>query len=132
MSENRQYSAPSVGQIMRTDPVTIHATSTVRDAVNVMSRNGIRHLVVVSPMGNVIGLLSQRDIFRHLSESGNRNSIVGNVMTTPVVSTQPDVPADEAARLLVENKIGSLPVVSDSRQLVGVVTRSDLLTLIRS
>lgn len=130
MSQIDNVETQTVAQIMRKNPVTVVGTNSIRDAVSIMSRHGIRHLVVVSPAGTIAGLLSQRDIFRHLSQMGDRNALVRSVMVTPVVSTHQDASVSEAAKILVESKIGCLPVLDNARTLVGVVTRSDLLSLV--
>ncbi len=132
MSEQNTIQDVSVAQIMRRDPKTITGEETVRIAVVKMRVNGIRHLVVVSPDGGVFGLISQRDIFRFLAEVGHRSAEVRSVMTAPVISANPEMSVAEAAQLMRKERIGCLPIVSATRKLVGIITRSDVLDFVSS
>jgi acetoin utilization protein AcuB len=105
---------------------------TVSEAVVKMTEHGIRHLVVVSPTGLVCGLISQRDAFRHLAENRNRVAFVRDAMTAPVISADPEMPLSEAAHLMRKNRIGCLLIVSPSRKLLGILTRSDVLEFVTS
>ena len=121
-----------IAEIMRRDPITILGSETVSDAVVKMTEHGIRHLVVVSPTGMVCGLISQRDAFRHLAENRNRVALVRDAMTAPAISADPEMPLAEAAHLMRKNRIGCLLIVSPSRKLLGILTRSDVLEFVTS
>lgn len=74
-------------------------------------------------------MLSDRDVLRAVG--AKRNGKVADFMTREVVSIRPEAPAHEAAGLMIDLKIGSLPVVDDTGALVGVVTQTDYLELAR-
>jgi acetoin utilization protein AcuB len=122
----------TIAQVMRRDTKVIGPEETVRNAVVKMRVNGIRHLVVISPDLSVIGLISQRDIFRFLAEVGNHGEEIRNVMTAPVISAHPDMSLYEAAQLMRKERIGCLPVLVNSRKLIGILTRSDVLDFVSS
>lgn len=122
----------TIGQVMRHAPKTISADETIRGAIVKMRVNGIRHLVVVAPDGGVLGLISQRDVFRFLAEVGQHSAEIRNVMTAPVISATPEMSLYEAAQLMRKERIGCLPVLSASRKLVGILTRSDVLDFVSS
>jgi CBS domain-containing protein len=124
--------AVTIAQVMRRDPKTISGDETVRGAVVKMRVNGIRHLVVTLADGTVVGLLSQRDIFRFLAEVGQYSAEVRNVMTAPVISANPEMSLYEAAQLMRKERIGCLPILAGSRRLVGILTRSDILDFVSS
>jgi CBS domain-containing protein len=124
--------AVTIAQVMRRDPKTISGDETVRGAVVKMRVNGIRHLVVTLADGTVVGLLSQRDIFRFLAEVGQYSAEVRNVMTAPVISANPEMSLYEAAQLMRKERIGCLPILVGSRRLVGILTRSDILDFVSS
>ena len=122
----------TIAQVMRRDPKTIGLDETVRNAVVKMRVNGIRHLVVTAPDGTVMGLISQRDIFRFLAEVGNTSAEIRTVMTAPVFSATPEMTLHEAAQRMRKERIGCLPVLIGTRQLVGILTRSDVLDFVSS
>lgn len=104
---------------------------TVRD---LMDRRAIRHAPVVAANGAVAGLISQRDLPRLLRwnlppaevERIERNLRAAEIMTREVVTVGPDEDIRRAARILLEHKIGCLPVVLGQR-LVGIITEADFV-----
>jgi acetoin utilization protein AcuB len=104
-----------------------------------MSRNRVRHLPVIANDGMLQGVVTDRDLRHHLFrparfeaigmipvESLLKASAVKEIMSSPARSIAPDVDIAEAARLMSEHKIGSLPVTENGR-VVGIVTEVDLL-----
>lgn len=96
----------------------------------------IRHLPVVD-RGRVVGVVSQRDLFRSALGTAlalgirrpdelMRTLAVRDVMSTPAVTIGPGAPVQDAARTMAEKKIGCLPVVEDEC-LVGILTETDIL-----
>ena len=100
----------------------------------------VRHLPVIEK-GKVIGIVSDRDLYKTLGPKSNSNSIevasnetelhvipkrVQNIMRRGVLTISPDSYASEAAAMMVENKIGALPVVKDDK-LVGILSSTDIL-----
>jgi CBS domain-containing protein len=124
---------PDVTTLKRNDKLTI--------ADDVMRLGRIRHLPVLDDDGQeVVGILSQRDLFRgslaralgygeHAQRKVLDTLVVKEVMTSDVVTTSPDTPLAEAARVMLEKKLGCLPVVEGGR-LVGIVTEADFVALI--
>jgi acetoin utilization protein AcuB len=91
---------------------------------------GFRHLPVVDEDGRLVGIVGRADLELFLSKAGSpgivkRQHRIDQVMTTEVVTVSPDCPLEEAATLMLEHKIGSLPVV-EAEQLVGIVTETDI------
>ena len=104
-----------------------------------MFERDIRHMPVVDNDRELVGLVSQRDLLRHslIEQSDVPDFIedallerlqVRELMTTGVVSIEPDADIREAAQIMIENKYGCLPVVEGSR-LVGILTESDFVRL---
>ncbi len=101
----------------------------------------IRHLPVVDDEGEeLVGIVSQRDLFRSaLARAlgyGERAQdrviamlVVKDVMTNDPVHVSPETPIPEAARILLEKRVGCLPVVQGGR-LVGILSETDLLRLV--
>jgi CBS domain-containing protein len=102
-----------------------------------MREIGCHHLPVISTEKHLIGVLSTRDCEQALGESLEKSGPVVNlalanavpvslVMTPAPIIVEPDAPAHEAARLMLEHYIGCLPVMR-GETLIGIITRSDLL-----
>jgi acetoin utilization protein AcuB len=99
-------------------------------ALMVLKYHGFRHLPVLDKDGDLVGIVDRDDLEKFLSTAGaptvlKRQHRVEQVMTRDVVTVTPSCPLEEAALLMVENKIGSLPVM-DGGQLVGIITKTDI------
>lgn len=119
-----------VKDVMRHPVFTVGPEVTLEDAYRFLLEKGIRHLPVVEG-GRVVGIITDRDIrlaTSHLNPKGPCPGCtrVEEVMTRGVVTAHPLDPVEEAARVMRERKIGSLPVLEDGT-LVGIVTGIDLL-----
>ena len=122
--------------IMQREVVTLDADDRLDLADDLMRLGRIRHLPILSH-GRLVGILSQRDLFRaavssllQLSRPAQQEWLaavpIRAVMTTDVVTIAPDLPARDAVARLLERKIGCLPVV-DGDALVGLVSETDCL-----
>jgi acetoin utilization protein AcuB len=114
-----------VGQIMTREPVTISPDKQVGQALKLMQKLGIRHLPVVQ-QGHMVGWITSRDLREVLLASMLEKITVGDVMVQAPITVTPDTSVEEAARLVVEHKIGGMPVVEGDK-LVGVLTMLDLI-----
>ncbi len=124
-----------VADVMSKEPLTIAATETIRQADELMSENNIRQIPVVNGR-DLVGIITDRDIRSFLSGSllGDpeaREEALGttvrDVMTTVPIFVSPNDDLEEAAELLIEEKIGGIPVVDEVEGLVGIITYIDLL-----
>jgi len=116
----------TVEDLMSTAVLSLKETDTVGRAHLEMHVASIRHIPVVDGRQHVVGILSNRDLIRALAE-GRTSTPVGEIMTRMVTTVRTSTPAFEAAEMMMEAKIGSLPVVGDDQQLVGIVTETDFL-----
>jgi CBS domain-containing protein len=114
----------TVEDLMTTAVIALRATDTVDRARDDMRLAMIRHVPVVDDRDHVIGIVSNRDIL-HAQKSRR----MAELMTRAVRTVRPDTPAAEAAAILLDNKIGSLPVIGEGEQLVGIITETDFLAV---
>lgn len=114
--------------VMTTDVETIGPAATAVEAWEVMQTNGFHHLVVTRG-SDVMGVLSDRDMGGRRAASVRANRQVAELMTTPVVSVEPNDTIRRAANLMRGRSIGSL-VVTSKGKVVGIITVSDLLELL--
>ena len=128
-----------VRDLMSTDLVTLTEDETLAHAQRCMARGRIRHLPVIRSR-RLVGLLTHRDllaasfsIFAEVEASEQRRVFdtvrVVEAMHRDVVTVSPGLPVSKAARILLENKYGCLPVVDDDQLLQGIVTEADFLRL---
>jgi acetoin utilization protein AcuB len=121
---------------MSHNPQTILPDVPVAEALQRMKREKVRRFPVVDKQGRLVGIVSHSDLLYASPSSATSLSMweisylmsqikVKEVMTKQVITVAEDAPVEEAARLMVEHKIGGLPVVHDG-QLVGIITESDL------
>jgi CBS domain-containing protein len=97
-----------------------------------MKLSAIRHLPVVGDKGRLEGIVSDRDVLLCLGTSESKNVYLRDIMTKQVLTIGDDVDVTEALEVMIEKKVGCLPVVGDSGQLVGLVTETDFLQIAHS
>lgn len=129
-----------VRDLMSSDVATVRRNEQLQIADDLMNLGRIRHTPVLDDEGDeVVGILSQRDLFRgalaralgygqHAQHKVLGMLVVKDVMTSDPITVAPDLPVPEAAQIMLEKKIGCLPVV-DGGRLVGILTESDFLRL---
>jgi len=117
-----------VKEVMNKNVKTIRPEDIVKDAAKVMNEYHIGSLVVVSGTGEVVGILTERDILADVVATGKGADEVkvSDIMTPNIITITPDKTLEEAADIMTENKIKKLPVVYEGR-LVGIVTATDLI-----
>jgi CBS domain-containing protein len=128
--------------LMTPDPVTTTPEASVAEAWDLMRELEIRHVPVVQ-RGALVGMLSDRDL-GHLDMArmvakegaeGHRQGLatpIVNVMSSDVICVEPETELSEVIELLLEHKIGALPVVRpDTREVVGIVSYIDVLRVLR-
>jgi acetoin utilization protein AcuB len=130
-----KYNWMKVVDVMTKDPLTIGPSETVGEAEELMTENGIRQLPVVKN-SDLIGIITDRDVRSFLAGSSVSppnereqalRTQVSDLMTSNPLTLAPDDELQDAVELLVEQKIGGVPVVDPAEGLVGIVTYVDVL-----
>jgi len=125
-----------VRDIMVKEVATLDVNDELSLANDIMRLGRIRHLPVVEGQ-RLIGIVSERDLFRSslaqalgYKDKNSRDLMktlhIKDVMVPAVVTVSPETPICEAVKLMVDRKIGCLPVVENDR-LVGLITETDIL-----
>lgn len=119
----------SVADIMSTAIVAVRDTDTIGLAKVEMDVAAVRHLPVVNEEGQLVGIVSIRDVLTAMAKAPGQPVHVGHVMSRHIRSVGPKTPAHQAARLMLDAKIGALPVVDASHALVGMLTETDFVEI---
>jgi acetoin utilization protein AcuB len=115
-----------VREHMSPAPITITADVDVHAALRLLQERTVRRLPVTDTSGRLLGIVTERDLLLAVSHYLSIPIEVETIMTRPVIATTPDTPLAEAAMLMVNHKIGGMPVVDTDQQLVGIITESDI------
>jgi CBS domain-containing protein len=132
----RKEATVKVRELMTKDPLSVSIDTPVVDARRTMLEHRFRHLLVKDG-GRLAGIVTDRDIRLNLPSPATSLSVweinyllarmtVGSVMTASVITVDPNRDAVEAARIMLDHKIGALPVV-DGGTVVGIMTETDIL-----
>lgn len=122
---------------MSTPAVTVSVDTPFQEALKLMQEKHFRRLPVVGHDGRLVGIVSERDLLHAAPSPATTLSVyelnyllsklkVNQLMTQPVQTVGEDTPIEEAARLMVEHRIGGLPVVDANRHVIGVITETDI------
>jgi acetoin utilization protein AcuB len=129
--------AMTIRELMSGGLITVRRETPVLEARDLMVKERIRHLLVTDAGGALLGIVTDRDIRLNLPSQATSLSVweinhlltkltVGEVMTRSLITVGPDRPARDGARLMLNHKIGALPVLDDGH-LVGIVTETDIV-----
>lgn len=125
-----------VYEAMSHNPITIAQDTPIQQAIMVMRDEKVRRLPVLNEKNELVGIVSEKDLLYASPSPASSLDIyelhylitkitVREVMTRDAITVSEHTPLEEAARIMVENKIGGLPVIRAGK-LVGIVTESDL------
>ena len=147
------YGIP-VGDVMTVPPMTIYVDDDFSIVEEKFVANRIRYLPVIAHTGELVGIISQKDVYRRVAprrspegqvifsneiiidqdgyyEKESLNKYILNyIMRRDPVSITKEKTLGDAIHAMVTNKIGCIPVVDDRKHVIGVVTRLDVLKLI--
>ena len=129
-----------VRDVMSREVHTVTRNDELAIADELMKQKRVRHLTVLDEDGEVCAVVSQRDLFRgallralgygsRAEELMLKQVAVKEAMSAEIQTTAPDTPVADAARVMIERKIGCLPVIENGR-LVGIVTETDFVRLV--
>jgi acetoin utilization protein AcuB len=117
-----------VADVMTHKTVTLSPHHGFAEAVSLMADRHFRHIVVVDTSGQIVGVISDRDILRTLARTTNwQTKDVGQIMTRDPVTVKRETPLSAAVAKMVAKRINCLPVLDDEEKVCGILTSTDLL-----
>jgi CBS domain-containing protein len=126
---------------MTKNVITASADTSLPEAHQIMMDNNIRRLPIVEKNGHLIGIVTLGDVRGAQPSEATSLSIwemnyllaslkLSKIMTPGPVTIEPDATIGEAARLMLENKVSGLPVVDEDGRLLGIITESDIFSMV--
>ena len=121
---------------MTSDPVVITTDTSLKEALELVRSKPFRHLPVLDENGKLVGIVTEKSLVYASPTSTTALSVfevdyilsrtkVGQIIQGSVISVGPDWPIEEAARVMVDRRIGCLPVVEDDN-LIGIISDTDI------
>ena len=111
---------------MSTPAVTVRPDADYKVALKLMQDNALHHLPVVDAGGNLVGIAAERDLLLAAARFLQSEVEVAEIMHRGVVTATPDMSVSDAAALMVGKRIGGLPVLDPGKQVIGIITETDL------
>ena len=134
----------TVKDVMTAEVVVVRSDTTFKEMAATLRRYRVSALPVVDDTGKVLGVVSEADLLAKeaLADPGPVAELVhrkdvrkaegltaGDLMTRPPVTAAPDDPVEQAARMMHFMQVKRLPVVNSGGQLVGIISRADVLAV---
>jgi len=130
----------TVEDVMTRDPVTLSRFNSLADARKPMNEKRFRHIPIVNEHKELIGLVTQRNVFQHGVSSQTfmdenelsqieTGTLLSDVMTTHLTTVSPTQNIRHAAQLVFKNKFDCLPVIDDDGKLLGIITDHDFVEM---
>ena len=118
---------PFIAKLIERSCVTTHADCPLDDLIAILAERRIGTVVVVDRDQQVIGIVSERDIIRHLSTGGTTaDTLAKNIMTSKVITVENNVTSAQLMQLITEHHIRHVPITCDGK-LVGIVSIGDVV-----
>ena len=118
---------PFITKLIERSCVTTHADCPLDDLIAILAERRIGTVVVVDRDHQVIGIVSERDIIRHLSTGGTTaDTLTKNIMTSKVITVENNVTSAQLMQLMTEHRIRHVPITRDGK-LVGIVSIGDVV-----
>ena len=113
--------------LMTKEVSVLPLTATVRQALAALQELEVRHLPVVNEAHEVVGMVSDRDLVPLADHPGQLTRPISRVMSADVVTAGPSSELDELVDLMIEQRIGAIPIVDADHHLAGIVSYVDVL-----
>lgn len=127
--------------VMSSPAVSLTAEATVLQAQNLFQQHRFRHVPITDDQGQVLGIVSDRDVWRGVADPtlyqlsaslDPARTAIFHFMSHPVLVANPETEIRSITRVMFEEHIGAMPIVSKSGRLLGIMTRSDVLRVLIS
>jgi acetoin utilization protein AcuB len=119
-----------VYEIMSSPVFTLPMTQKFSQVHSFFTKKKFRHIPIVNDKDQMVGILSDRDVLRSIGSTLDPSTPILELMRKKVLSVEPDTLIRDSAKVMLNERIGCLPVLSPTQELKGIITRSDILRVI--
>jgi signal-transduction protein with cAMP-binding, CBS, and nucleotidyltransferase domain len=118
----------SIGEIMTTRIETIGLEDNAQEAARKMKHKNVSSLVVVDKNDQAVGIVTERDLVREVcvQDASSNQHIIKNIMSSPIVTIDPNSSVETAANVMMQNKVRHLVVVNEKKTL-GIITATNFV-----
>ena len=120
--------------IMTAPVMSLKTPQKLSDAIAFFVEHRFRHLPVVNDDGKLVGILSDRNLYKfyyeHTQASRAEEPNVSDIAKSPVLTADLNTPIKDIVRIMFDQRIGAMPILDGDNDLVGIITRSDILRVI--
>ncbi len=118
----------AVSSIMTSPVLTVSPTDKVQKVYDLMVINKVHHVPVVNEANILLGIVTTYDLVKNNVNQESLNNVdVADIMTIKVATLEPTAKIGTAAEIFLEHRFHALPIVLESKELVGIVTTHDVL-----
>jgi CBS domain-containing protein len=118
-----------ISKLLGRDIISLNQDNTIYDAINLLAKNNIGAIPVVTHQKTLCGIISERDIIRELANDIKKNlkkSLVSTIMTCKVITCNKNTKSDELMDIMTVNKIRHIPII-DGANLIGIISIGDVV-----
>lgn len=118
----------SIGEIMTTRIETIGLEDNAQEAARKMKHKNVSSLVVVDKNDQAVGIVTERDLVREVcvQDASSNKHIIKNIMSSPIVTIDPNSSVETAANVMMQNKVRHLVIVNEKKTL-GIITATNFV-----
>lgn len=118
----------SIGEIMTTRIETIGLEDNAQEAARKMKHKNVSSLVVVDKNDQAVGIVTERDLVREVcvQDASSNQHIIKNIMSSPIVTIDPNSSVETAANVMMQNKVRHLVIVNEKKTL-GIITATNFV-----
>ena len=109
-------------ELMISPVITLTTEATVSQAQELLKNHDIRHIPIVDSENTLIGIISDRSLML-----ADKSTAILRVMNQKIIAAEANIRLQEIAKVMLDNRINSIPIVDDSRRLIGIITSSDII-----
>ena len=118
--------------MVATEIYTVHKDELLDLVINVMNWQNIRHIPVENDQHEMVGMIDTRALLQYFTKEGkDENASVKDIMKTDFPTIHKRVPTAEAVDLMAEKRVDALAVVDKGNRLVGIITESDIIQVLK-
>jgi CBS domain-containing protein len=121
----------TVRQVMTKRVVTIKASATVDEVFDLLLRHNVSGLPVVNDSDRLVAVISEADLFRLLDTPASQTTPLSELWTSDLITVRPDDTLPDVIDLFHAHQVRRFPVVDEDGKLIGVVSRRDVIRMIR-